>query len=105
MELVGTFTTIDFFVGFSSKFDVFDTSVKVFSESTNSFSFPQSSKNTLSHSGNDGTSPVARSCNALVPELAEDRPLVANVVEAMIFMISGALTPDVGTIFSHAVNI
>ena len=49
MELVGTFTTIDFFVGFSSKFDVFDTSVKVFSESTNSFSFPQSSKNTLSH--------------------------------------------------------
>ena len=65
MELVGSFTTIDFFVGFSLKCGVFDTSVKVFSESTNSFSFPQSSKNTLSHSGNDGTSPVARSCNAL----------------------------------------
>ena len=29
---------------------------------------------TLSHSGNDGTSPVARSCNALVPELAKDPP-------------------------------
>ena len=39
-----------------------------------------------------------------MPELAEDRPLVAHVVEAMIFMISGALAPDVGTIFSHAVN-
>ena len=72
MELVGSFTTIDFFVGFSLKCDVFDTSVKVFSESTNSFSFPQSSK--MSHSGNDGTSPVARSCNALVPELAKDPP-------------------------------
>ena len=73
MELVGTFTTIDFFVGFSLKCGVFDTSVKVFSESTNSFSFPQSSKNTLSHSGNDGTSPVARSCNAWelnAPELS-----------------------------------
>ena len=44
MELVGTFTTIDFLIGFSSTCDVFDTSVKVFSESTNSFSFPQSSK-------------------------------------------------------------
>ena len=74
MELVGTFTTIDFFITFSLKCNVFDTSVKVFSESTNSFSFPQSSKNTLSHSGNDGTSPVARSCNALVPELAKDPP-------------------------------
>ena len=65
MELVGTFTTIDFFVGFSSKFDVFDTSVKVFSESTNSFSFPQSSKNTLSNFGNDRTSSVAQACTAL----------------------------------------
>ena len=31
--------------------------------------------------------------------------LVARAVEAMIFMISEALAPDVGTIFSHAVNI
>ena len=42
---------------------------------------------------------MALSCNALAPELAEDRPLVARVVEVMIFMISGALAPDVGTIF------
>ena len=74
MELVGTFTIMDFLMGSSVKCNVLDTSVKVFSESTNSFSFPQSSKNTLSHSGNDGTSPVARSCNALVPELAKDPP-------------------------------
>ena len=74
MELVGTFKIMDFFVGSSVKDDVLDTSVKVFSESTNSFSFPQPSKNTSSHSGNDGTSPVARSCNALVPELAKDPP-------------------------------
>ena len=74
MELVGTFKIMDFFIGFSVKCDVLDTSVKVFSESTNSFSFPKSSKNTLSHSGNDGTSPVARSCSALVPELAKDPP-------------------------------
>ena len=74
MELVGTFTTIDLLITFSLKCDVFDTSVKVFSESTNSFLFPQSSKNTLSHSGDDGASPVARSCNALVPELAKDPP-------------------------------
>ena len=74
MELVGTFKIMVFFIGFSVKCDVLDTSVKVFSESTKSFSFPQSSKNTLSHSGNDGTSPVARSCNALVPELAKDPP-------------------------------
>ena len=74
MELVGTFTTIDFFVGFSTTCDVFETSVNVFSESTNTFSFPRSSKNTSSHSGNEGTSPVARSCNALVPELAKDPP-------------------------------
>ena len=59
----------------------------------------------MSCSGDDGHSREALSCNALVPELAEDRPLVAHVVEAMIFMISGALAPDVGTIFSHAVNI
>ena len=59
----------------------------------------------MSDSGNNGDGLVALSCNALVPELAEDRPLVAHVVEAMIFMISGALAPDVGTIFSHAVNI
>ena len=58
----------------------------------------------MSDSGNNGDGLVALSCNALVPELAEDRPLVAHVVEAMIFMISGALAPDVGTIFSHAVN-
>ena len=74
MELVGTFKIMDFFMGYSVKCDVLDTSVKVFSESTNSFSFPQSSKNTSIHPGNDGTSPVARSCNALVPELAKDPP-------------------------------
>ena len=64
--------------------------MKVFSESTNSFSFPQSSKNTLSHSGNDGASPVARSCNALVPELAKDppeKPRVAEIENAMEIMI------------------
>ena len=64
--------------------------MKVFSESTNSFSFPQSSKNTLSHSGNDGASPVAVSCNAPVPELAKDppeKPRVAEIENAMEIMI------------------
>ena len=74
MELVGTFNIMDFFMGSSVKCDVLDTSVKVFLESTSSFSFPQSLKNTSSHSGNDDTSSVARSCNALVPELAKDPP-------------------------------
>ena len=64
--------------------------MKVFSESTNSFSFPQSSKNTLSHSGNDSVCPVARSCNALVPDLAKDpteKPRVAEIAKAMEIMI------------------
>ena len=64
--------------------------MKVFSESTNSFSFPQSSKTTLSHSGNDGASPVAVSCNAPVPELAKDppeKPRVAEIENAMEIMI------------------
>ena len=48
---------------------------------------------------------MALSCNALVPELAEDRPRVAHVVEVMLVMISGALPPDVGRIFVQGGNI
>ena len=76
---------IDFIIGFSLKSDA-ETSEAFFSEFTNSFELLRSSKNTSRYSGNDGANAVALSCNALVPEHAEDSPWKPRVAPNSNFM-------------------
>ena len=89
-ELVGDFPETDLYDGFLHGGCCLVHSFSSSANSCNSFGHRNVSKNTLSHSGNVGASPVARSCNALVPELVKappEKPRVAEMDNAMEIMI------------------
>ena len=98
-ELVGDFPETDLYDGFLHGGCCLVHSFSSSANSCNSFGHRNVSKNTLSHSGKDGDSPRALSCNALVPELAEgsvQNPLLVNMLKIMIFE---GLQPDFKRIF------
>ena len=78
-ELVGDFPETDLYDGFLHGGCCLVHSFSSSANSCNSFGHRNVSKNTLSHSGKDGDSPRALSCNALVPELAEGGAKIPNV--------------------------
>ena len=78
-ELVGDFPETDLYDGFLHGGCCLVHSLSSSANSCNSFGHSNVSKNTLSHSGKDGDSPRALSCNASVPELAEGGAKIPNV--------------------------